>query len=232
MEQHNPQSVGEVTVADRIRYLIKFSRISQAEFSRRLGIDPANMSKHLSGKLPVTRGLINRIAADMGVSKRWLTDGSDVPFPKGVSACAETAPEQSERAVATPVYDIDVTAGSAELSRMLTADRIVGSVSVPDMPPGCVIVHVSGDSMSPEIADGAYVAIRPVSSESYIFWGQIYVIVLDDYRMVKYLRRHPSNPDMVVLHSANPDYDDMDVRRADIRKLFIVESILNIRRRC
>lgn len=232
MEQHEPRCGGEVTVADRIRYLINLSRISQAEFSRRLGIDPANMSKHLSGKLPVTRGLINRIAADMGVSKRWLTDGSDVPYPKIPDSVVSEPCHGGERAVSTPVYDIDVTAGSAELSRMLTADRIVGSVSVPDMPPGCVIVHVSGDSMTPEIADGAYVAIRPVSSSSYIFWGQIYVIVLDDYRMVKYLRRHPSDPDMVVLHSANPDYDDMDVHRADIRKLFIVESILNIHRRC
>ena len=70
-------------------------------------------------------------------------------------------------------------------------------------------------------------AIRPVSDSGYIFWGQIYVIVLDDYRLVKYLRRHPSDPGLVVLHSANPEYDDMDVARADLRRLFVVEAILN-----
>lgn len=70
-------------VLSRIRHLIEISRMSQAQFARRIGLDPSNMSKHLTGKLPVTDGLINRIVADMGVSKRWLRDGEDIPFPKG-----------------------------------------------------------------------------------------------------------------------------------------------------
>ena len=57
-------------VIGRIRYLISQSRLTQANFSKRLGIDPTNMSKHLNGRLPITEGLINRIAVDMGVSKR------------------------------------------------------------------------------------------------------------------------------------------------------------------
>ncbi len=32
---------------------------------------------------------------------------------------------------------------------------------------------------------------------------------------------------MVILHSDNPAYDDMDVDRRDIRALYIVEAILN-----
>ncbi|MCM1484449.1 MAG: XRE family transcriptional regulator [Muribaculaceae bacterium] len=215
---------GAVTVADRIRYIIKQSRMSQAQFSRRLGIDPANLSKHLNGHLPITAGLINRIAVDMGISKRWLLDGSDVPFSKH--------PEPAANKNLTPIYDVDVTAGSTELSMLLTEDRIIGAMAFPDLPQDCVIVHVSGDSMTPEIVDGSYIAIRPVSDRSYIFWGQIYVIVLDDYRLVKYVRRHPSDPSKVVLRSANPDYDDMEVAIADIRRLFIVESIMNIRHRC
>ena len=52
------------------------------------------------------------------------------------------------------------------------------------------------------------------------------MVELDDYRMVKYVRRH-ADPGLVILHSDNPEYDDMDVPRADIRSLYIVESILN-----
>lgn len=86
--------------------------------------------------------------------------------------------------------------------------------------------------MEPKIIDGGYVAIRPVKSVANIFWGQIYVIVMEDYRMVKILRRHPSNPDMVVLHSENPNYDDMDVDRGDIQNLFLVETIINCKNLC
>ena len=55
---------------------------------------------------------------------------------------------------------------------------------------------------------------------------------MDSYRMVKFLRRHPSDPSMVILHSDNPAYDDMDVALADIRRLYIVEAILNYDVRC
>ena len=219
--------------------------MTQAGFARKLGMDPANISKNLSGRNPITRGLINRIAADMGVSKLWLAFGEGIPFAKDSAASvAEFDMEESDMedfgsddevfgnsATGAPVYDIDVTAGSVELSREFTSDRIVGFIDLPEMRPGTAIVRVNGDSMTPTIQDGAFVAIRPVSDMSCIVWGQIYVIVLDDFRMVKHVRRH-ADPSMVILHSANPEYDDMEIERSKIRKLYVVESILNMKQQC
>ena len=85
--------------------------------------------------------------------------------------------------------------------------------------------------MSPTICDGGYVAIRPINDMRNIFWGQIYVVGLEEYRMVKFVRKHPDNS-MVILHSANPAYDDMEVLRSDIKSLYLVENILNYSRRC
>lgn len=51
-------------------------------------------------------------------------------------------------------------------------------------------------------------------------------MVVEDYRFVKFVRRHP-DPTMVILHSANPDYDDIELPRRDILSLYLVESILN-----
>ena len=80
--------------------------------------------------------------------------------------------------------------------------------------------------MMPRIVNGGYVAIRKISDMRNIFWGQIYVVDLPEFRMVKYLRRH-TDPSMVILHSDNPAYDDMDVARSDIRSLYVVEAIIN-----
>ena len=121
---------------------------------------------------------------------------------------------------------IDVTAGSRELSRMFTVDNIIGYLDLPGVNPDCAILRVSGDSMVPRLRDGSYIAIRPVSDRSPIAWGQIYVVVVEDYRFVKFVRRHP-DPTMVILHSANPDYDDIELPRRDILSLYLVESILN-----
>ena len=221
-------------IISRMRYLMEIARMSQADMSRRLGMDPATLSKILSGKLPVTEGIINRVVADMGVSKRWLRDGDDLPFAKPVRARTIDSPEISDdlpcRGV--PVYDIDVTAGFGSLDRMFTQEHIIGMVDLPRISPDAAIVRVSGDSMSPTVPSGAFVAVRDVTAAPAIFWGQIYVVVMDSYRMVKFLRRHPSDPSLVILHSDNPAYDDMDVALADIRRLYIVEAILNYDVRC
>ncbi|MDE6268111.1 MAG: XRE family transcriptional regulator [Muribaculaceae bacterium] len=225
------------TSLDRLRYLIRHFRLTQAEFARRISIDPSNLSKVLSGRLPVTDGLINRLVADLGVSKRWMRDGSDLPFGKEelpghlLMSSDDIHPLPPSRRHGVPVYDIDVTAGCTELSRVFTSDNISGYIDLPRINPDCVIVRVSGQSMSPSVPNGCFIAIRPVSVSGTIFWGQIYVIVLEDYRMVKMVRRHP-DPSMVILHSENPQYDDIEIPRSDIQALFLVESIINCTTLC
>ena len=219
-------------VIDRIRYLIKLSRKTQTEFSRLVGMDPANLSKILSGRLPVSDGFINRIVVNLNVSKDWLVNGTDVPFPRTESPHAVTFPADSKavvtpsKAAGAPIYDIDVTAGCQELSRMFTDERIIGYLDLPGINPGCPILRVSGDSMDPAIKNGAYISIRPVSDSGIISWGQIYVVIVEDYRFVKYVRRHPDK-NTVILHSANPDYDDIELPRKDIIALYLVEMIMN-----
>ena len=226
-----PADVTPDTVIDRIRYLIQLSNITQNAFAHRLGIDPGNMSKHLNGKLPVTEGLINRIVVEMGVSKKWLKEGLDVPFPKPIHAAeikdGHTIIQHRNVPGGTPIYDIDATAGFGELSMMFTEDNIVGMIALPQVPENTRIVRVSGNSMEPNISHGDYVAIRELSGTRNIFWGQIYVVVLDDYRMVKVIRRHRGDTSKVILHSFNEEYDDMEVERTDIRALYLVEAIIS-----
>ena len=116
---------------------------------------------------------------------------------------------------------------------MFADDRVVGTINLPELlPTDAKVVRVSGDSMSPVIQNGDFIAVREVTNMQQIFWGQIYVILLDDYRLVKYVRRHPSAPDKVILRSANPAYDDMEVRLMDIRELMFVHHILHVDTRC
>ena len=225
-------------IASRIKFLIKSMRLTQGAFARRLGINPANLSKALNTESALTMGLVNRIAADMGVSKEWLCTGEGVPYaketgrePKEVGPESELTVVASNSAAGVPVYDIDVTAGRRELSLELTDDRIIGRINLPNISEEAAIVRVSGDSMDPTVRNGSYVAIRPVSNTAYIFWGQMYVIVLDDYRMVKFVRRN-ADTTKVTLHSDNPAYDDMEVNRADIRRLYLVEAVINCDLRC
>ena len=217
-------------IKSRIKYLIHELRLTQGEFAEKIGCDQSNLSKHLNGKLPISEALINKIVINLGVSKSWLKDGLDVPFPKYSSGMVpELLIDESEMKSmkGTPVYDIDVTAGSLSRPMMFADEHIVGAVNLPNISQDCRIVRVSGDSRNPGICKGDFIAVRELTNMSQIFWGHIYVVVLDDYRMVKYLRKHPDQ-DKVILRSENPRYDDMEVYRSDIKELLVVQNILHL----
>lgn len=216
-------------IVGRLKHIMMLRHLSQRALARLLKLDPSNLSKVMTGKLPFTEGLVNRIVADLGVSKPWLKSGEGLPFEKEPLARDITLSDSPRLMTAgggVPVYDIDVTAGCRSLEQIFSETRPVGMMNIPELPADTHIVKVRGDSMSPRICNGGYVAIRHIRDPRNIFWGQMYVVQLEEYRMVKYVRRH-SDPSMVVLHSDNPAYDDMDVARADICALYIVEAVLN-----
>ena len=216
-------------VIARIKYLMKELGLRQVQFAERIGVDTSNLSKYLNAHMPLSDSFLNRLVVNLGVSKEWLLEGTDLPFGK-TPACVEPA-VAAPGGTGTPVYDVDATAGIASGRNDLFAnENIIGWVNLPNLSPNCRIVRVSGDSMAPVIMDGDFVAVREVSNPNQIYWGQIYVVLLDDFRLVKYLRRH-TDPNMVVLRSENPNYDDMDIRRSDIHEMYLVQHVLHINSR-
>lgn len=228
--------MGNDGVIERIKYIIREMGLTRSEFASRIDVDSSNLSKYLNGKLAINDSLINRIVINLGLSKEWLTTGNDLPYAKVQNSVSTLnfdgkigsgSPAAVRENVGTPVYDIDVTAGALPRARMFANENIVGYVNLPSIPPGCRIVGVSGDSMQPVIRSGDLLAVRELTNIQQIFWGQIYVVVLDDYCMVKYVRRH-ENPEMVILRSENPNYDDMEIRRSEIRDLMFVQHIVHV----
>ena len=218
----------------RIKYLMKEMGVRQVQFAERIGVDTSNLSKYLNAHMPLSDSFLNRLVVNLGVSKDWLIDGTDLPFgktPVRIDGSQQLVPAAGTAEAATPVYDVDATAGvSSGRNELFANENIVGWVNLPNMSPHCRIVRVSGDSMSPVIQDGDFVAVREVSNPNQIYWGQIYVVQLDDFRLVKYVRRH-TDPNMVVLRSENPNYDDMDVLRTDIHEMLLVQHILHLNSR-
>lgn len=219
------------TVIDRIKYLMYLTRLNQIQFAARIGVNSGYVSRVLTGKIPASEAFLNRIALDMHVSKRWLKIGDEVPFARGMHADEINLSEEPKILPSRKgalFYDVDVTAGSHPLADYLNSNPPVGRIDIPGIDPDSVIVKVSGNSMVPRIYEGSYIAIHPVYLSQPILWGQIYVVEIEGQRMVKYLRRG-SSPATVILHSDNPDYDDIEIEKTDILRLYLVDKIINIR---
>ena len=217
----------------RIRELIKILGVTQNDFADRISTDRSNFSKHINGKLPISESLINKIVVGLGVSKVWLKTGEGDMFymqtAHSHSTCVSIPSEaiHNKELGGTKIYDIDVTAGMSGRELTFTSEKQIGAIDVPYINRNAHIVKVSGDSMQPVICNGDMIAIRPVQNRNLLFWGQIYVVVLDDYRMVKYVRKN-SDPNLITLKSENPAYDDIEVPKSEVRHLFIVENIIRI----
>lgn len=215
-------------VVDRLKYLRQMSRKTQAQFARLINIDPSSLSKVLAGKMPATEAFINRVVVNLGVSKQWLLTGRGLPYSKDPSpSTVSAAAAVSESPKGAPVYDIDVTAGCMPLGSQFTSQNLIGYIDIPTLNSNNPVVKVSGDSMQPRIPNGSFISIRPIQDPSILHWGAPYVVELEDYRLVKVLKPSKTDPTKIVLHSENPDYDDIEIDRRAVLRYYLVEAIVN-----
>ena len=158
------------------------------------------------------------------LNKDWLLYGEGDMY---VDQSTKTIAPISTNAVA--VYDIDATCGPNERPIDFTSESIVGYVHLPYLSGDTKIIRANGDSMTPTVKDGDWVAVREINSWDDIFYGQIYLVITDDYRMIKRIRRYEADEtNKVILRSDNEGYDDMIFSRRKIRKLFVVVDILSV----
>lgn len=123
----------------------------------------------------------------------------------------------------TPVYDLEATAGNIEISEHIP-ETIKGYINIPSFK-GCIaFLYVRGDSMYPRLKAGDLIGVIPVADLDIIQYGQVYLIITkDNQRMVKYIRKGKEE-NMLILRSENNKYDDIDIDRKKILKLFMVKG--------
>ena len=84
--------------------------------------------------------------------------------------------------------------------------------------------------MQPLIYSGDRIVIRKIESWDYFNYGQVYLIITNEYRLIKRVRRHPKDEEnLILLRSENKEYDDIDLPKKEILYLYLVENVLAIK---
>lgn len=211
---------------DRIKY--EFS-INQSQIAERLSIKKTYLSDMINGRVPYNESMRNKIHDVFHIPIHELYSYDEKEKNKNI---VEITPKDIKENIftGTPVYDIDATCGTDNREIEFAEDRIIGSVDLPEVSKAGKIITANGDSMEPVICNGSRIVIRQVFGWEDIFYGQIYLILLDEYRMIKYIRRYePDEENYIILRSENSKYDDIKLHKSKIRKLFIVENILSVK---
>ena len=213
---------------DIIDNLLLYSGLNPKSLSEKIGLErpqaiydiqkgkTKNISPNMSDKI---------ISAFPEISRTWLLTGEGEMLKESAGKQPRT-----QEAPGTPVYNIDVVCGTEGRDLYFADERIIGYVDLPGINRSSHIIEASGDSMSPRINSGDRIVVREIETWDYFVYGQAYVIITDEYRLLKYVRKHPERPnEYVLLRSENLAYDDIELPIAAIRKLFVVENVLSVK---
>lgn len=214
-------------IKERLLQIIDHEKISVSQFERRSGLSNGyikNIRKSIS-----TDKLDGILRAFPDINRDWLIRGEGDMISESTTDPPQVV-HVNQNMNGILVYDIDATCGKQSRDIDFTDDIVIGSIDLPNISRDCKIIRANGDSMIPTICDGNWIAIREVYDFDDVFYGQIYVVVTSEYRMIKYVRKYEQDEDhYFLLRSANPNYDDITMRKDKIRKLFIVENILSVK---
>lgn len=239
-------TLGETSKERLVKYL-EFKGVSKAAFYKDTGlnrglIDNDKLHQELtSDKVATIIAVYNDLSLlwlISGEGSMLLSHGRGIEYPKDVrmgktecSMVAEPAflPKSREKVVESqdiPLYSFSVTGGILENIDNST-QYIEDTLRIPDAPKCDGAVRVVGDSMSPTINAGDIIAFALIRDKNYILYGHIYFVdyasEFETYMVCKIVRKSDRGDEYVALHSLNPNYDPVDVRRADIKHLALVK---------
>jgi len=190
------------TMYERIRRLRTERGMSQEELATKCGFTSrSSISKIEKGQRDIRQGQILAIAKVLNVSPQYLMDG--------IEPNAEI-PSQ----VQVPLF-ASVSAGFGS-----TREEAIGTFPVTNGGKDVIAVLVSGDSMSPTIADGDTIIVKRQTSVDY---GDIAVVRVDEEHFVKKVEY---TPEYIRLVSLNEKYKPMVLTGKDILRCSVEGKVI------
>lgn len=217
---------------ERLLDFISSKGLEIAVFERIAGISNGAVYKMGNGTRETTIDKISAAFPDLNTA--WLKTGigemlNDTERTEKIVSVPQSSISENTHKGAL-IYDIDGTCGTDGRAIEFTDEKIIGSIDAPEINPNSQIIFAYGDSMQPLILNGDRIVIRKIESWDYFNYGQVYLIITKDYRMIKRVRKYATDEDnYIILRSENPEYEDIKLPKSEIVYLYYVENILSIK---
>lgn len=181
-------------IIERLKKVVKDSRMTPNSFANQAGIGPSNFRKMLLGEQSITDRTLAKICDAFSVNFDWLRDGEGEPYADGDGNIVDSKGNKIQGAI--PFFDEEIFTGGylqGSGGPIIEAHK-VDDVKLPflKVKDGDFAVQVHGRSMidteHPELSinDGAIVCLRPWR-ERFIEYGERYAIATNSGFTVKYI---------------------------------------------
>lgn len=200
------------------RYILKQNCVNLAWLSEQIGITPQSLQSRLNA---TTFSIPYQLEINNILGKRVF----DV----------DTAPTISETKGRIPVIDMRISAGFG-VQLLDGNENATKEYVTMDGLNGCVGVYVYGESMYPEYRPGDIVFVRRITDAKNIEYGNVYVVITREERVLKCIYPSKHDSDQLRLTSLNEEtnrqgdrlHPDREIPKEDI--LFIYKVVGLFRR--
>jgi len=216
-----------LTIGDRIKHVRDIIlKINQAAFAEMLGFSRvATISDYEKNKRSPDISTLCKIADLSSISLDWLLTGKGSIFIPDTAEKPQPSKEAGnpihfeEEYVTVEVYNIVESGKPPEFPK----GEPTGIISIPrkDYKEGTVAVRVAGESMSPNILDGAAVGVDTLDRR--LVSGKLYAVWLRYEGMT--IKRVFVYPNRIVLKPDNPAFPETDVPITGITEDFIIGKV-------
>lgn len=177
----------------------------QKEIAEKTGYDETQISNYLANRVRASRPFISKFSTVFNLDPETLKLKTSEKLP------AKAIPY---------LRDIDAIAGFNG-AIMDVSEFIDEYISVPFFNKADYYVNVRGDSMYGRYRAGDIIAIKQVRDLTEIQYGQVFVVVTDENRVLKYVRKGKDDKTLSLV-SENPKFDPYEVERKKVRAMFLV----------
>lgn len=185
-------------VSKRIGEFIEFKGISVYAFENSIGASRGSISKAIKDDKNIGSNVLENILNEYrDLSPSWLLTGSGKMFINNDSLISEPEEKYSinHNCKGVPYYDVDFVGGF----ELVFGNQTIKPSYFIDFAPfnkSDAWINVTGESMSPIISHGDFVALKQITDSSWkkiLIYGEIYAIVTEEFRTIKIIGKGIDN---------------------------------------
>ena len=206
----------EETVKDRLLRFLQAEKVSNSEFSRKMGLSPAYVGA-MRKSMPEEK-VARLIELYPHLNRDWLLYGEGEMYTE--ESRSKTVPDDVADYI-VPLLPVDAYAGNLQMwSRgvsLADCEKVVSPVKGADF-----AIKVSGDSMEPFVFSGMIMLIKKINERAFIPWGNPMVIDTENGVLVKVVQPSEQGSQYIEARSYNPKYPPIQIPKESVYGLYRV----------
>ena len=205
--------------ADKIKNIRKALSLDQIDFAELLEMKQGSISDIERGRIGISEKVKSKLI-EIGIYKNYIENGIEpICDFKNILKDPQEKYIAKQKTTGIPVYDLDFTAGDVTQFTDFQ-EKVIGHIDMNGFRKCIAFVKVKGNSMFPTFTAGDIVGLEPVENFTIIEYGQPFAIVTKhNQSLIKIIRKGNDN-DNLILRSNNKDFDDIDIHKKDILRLY------------